>query len=82
MGHFLKANACVDAQDINNETPLHAACRRHYSIKTIALLLKARASMQNSEDQTPLHIASRAGRATNVLFLLKANASDQAKDCK
>lgn len=67
MGLLIQNGADVDAQNMNQSTPLHLAASSHLALEgtVVRLLLQhgANADAKDSEGRTPLDIASSEGNS-------------------
>ena len=79
---LIEAGASVNARDIHNSTSLHKACIGAESVKKIQALIRAGAELEATDryGMTPLFTAAFNERVDAVRTLMKAGASQFAKD--
>ena len=78
---LLAAGADADAQDANNNTPLHLAVDGGHAA-IVSLLIQATASLnvKNNDGEAPLHLAADGGYTVIVSLLIQATASLNAEN--
>ncbi|KAL8603834.1 hypothetical protein ACOMHN_049653 [Nucella lapillus] len=74
--------ADIEARTLLDVTPLHKACSNAYNVNIVKSLLGHGASVhvEDYQNMTPLHVASRLGKTEIVQLLLESQASTDARD--
>lgn len=79
----LQRDANVNAQDMDGNTPLHAAALSGRSdLANLLLGHRAEVNAQDAEGNTPLHAAARLGRRNLANLLLERGAEVNAQDAR
>lgn len=79
---LIEAGANVNAKDVHKSTALHKACIGGDGVTKIEALIRAKANLEATDryGMTPLHVAAFNERIDAVELLMRAGASQFAKD--